>query len=226
MILSLAGRTRAPVAMPVPVVSGGFGGAAGLAHWLIDRRIDLLIDATHPFAAIMSRHAAGASRQSGVPLIALRRPAWQRQTGDRWTEAANPAGAIAALGPNPRRVFLALGRQEAHAADAAPWHDYLVRSVEPIVPPLTVPSAHYILDRGPFAQDHDLALLRDNGIDAIVAKNSGGAASYGKIAAARDLGIEVILIQRSPAPDVPTLDTMDQAFAAALHALGMAERGE
>ncbi|WP_093451394.1 cobalt-precorrin-6A reductase [Sphingomonas sp. YR710] len=224
--LSLAGRTRMPVTMPVPVVSGGFGGADGLARWLVERRIDLLIDATHPFAAIMSRNAAEASRQSGVRMIALRRPAWERRPGDRWTDAADPAGAIAALGPNPRRVFLALGRQEAHAANAAPWHDYLVRSVEPIEPRLTVPSARYILDRGPFAQADDLALLRDNGIDAIIAKNSGGAASYGKIAAAHDLGIEVILVARPPAPDVPTLGTVDEAVAAALHALGLTERGE
>lgn len=226
MTLSLAGRTRTPVTMPVPVVSGGFGGVDGLARWLVERRIDLLIDATHPFAAIMSRNAAGASRQSGVRMIALRRPAWERRPGDRWTDAADPAGAIAGLGPNPRRVFLALGRQEAHAANAAPWHDYLVRSVEPIDPPLAVPLARYILDRGPFAQADDLALLRDNGIDAIVAKNSGGTASYGKIAAARDLDIEVMLVTRPSVPDVPTLGTVDAAVAAALHALGLIERGE
>jgi len=213
--------------MPVPVVSGGFGGVDGLAAWLRERRIDLLIDATHPFAAIMSRHAAGAARHAGVPLIALRRPAWQRQAGDRWTLVASPAEAVAALGPDPRRVFLALGRQEAHAADAAPWHDYLVRSVEPIEPPLAAASVRYILDRGPFAEADDRALLRDNRIDAVVVKNSGGPASYGKIAAARTLGIAVILIERPPVPDVPTVDDAGQAFAAALHVLGLpAERGE
>lgn len=217
--------------MPVPVVSGGFGGVEGLSRYLAEQRIDLLIDATHPFAAIMSHNAAGAARHANVPLIALRRPAWERQAGDRWTEVANPAEAVVALGSHPRRVFLALGRQEAHAAAAVPWHDYLVRSVEPIDPPLAVPSARYILDRGPFAEADDLVLLRDNRIDAIIAKNSGGAASYGKIAAARHLGIEVILIQRPTAPDVPTVDGVDQAFAAALHALGLdtsarAERGE
>jgi precorrin-6A/cobalt-precorrin-6A reductase len=224
--LSLAGRTRSPVAMPVPVISGGFGGADGLARWLTGNRIDLLIDATHPFAAIMSHNAARASAQSGVPLIALRRPAWEKQAGDRWTNAASPADAVAALGRKPRRVFLALGRQEAHAADAAPWHDYLVRSVEPVDPPLTVPSARYILDRGPFTQSDDQQLLRNNQIHVIIAKNSGGAASYGKIAAARELGIEVVLIARPTVPEALTVATVDRAVAAARHALGLTDRGE
>jgi precorrin-6A/cobalt-precorrin-6A reductase len=224
--LSLAGRTRSPVAMPVPVVSGGFGGADGLARWLAEYKIDLLIDATHPFAAIMSHNAAGASVLSNVPMIALRRTAWEYQTGDRWTNVASPADAIAALGASPRRVFLALGRQEAHAADAAPWHDYLVRSVEPIDPPLMVFSARYILDRGPFTLADDLQLLAENRIDALIAKNSGGTASYEKIAAARELGIEVILIERPSLPDALTFDTVDQTLAAALHTLALKDRGE
>lgn len=226
VILSLAGRTRSPVAMPVPVISGGFGGVEGLARWLTTNHIDLLIDATHPFAAIMSHNAVGASGQSGVPLLALRRPAWERQAGDRWTNATSPTDAISALGQKPRRVFLALGRQEAHAAEAAPWHDYLVRSVEPIEPPLGVTNVRYILDRGPFAQADDLDLLRQNSIDVIVAKNSGGTASYGKIVAARELGIEIVLIQRPPVPQAPTCATIDQLFAAAVHALALTERGE
>lgn len=212
--------------MPVPVVSGGFGGAAGLADWLSDHGIALLIDATHPFAARMSHHAAEAATRAGVPLIALRRPAWTRQEGDRWVEVATPAAAIDALGRRPRRVFLALGRQEAHVAEAAPWHAYLIRSVEPVEPPLSVPSARYILDRGPFDADADQALLAAHAIDAVVAKNSGGSASHAKILAARRLGIEVILVQRPAVPDVPVLDSVADAFAAALHALGLADRGE
>lgn len=226
VILSLAGRTRSPLAMPVPVRSGGFGGVEGLVEWLRAEATDLLVDATHPFAAIMSRNATQAAARLEIPLVALRRPEWQRQEGDNWTEVADPAAAIAALGDAPRRVFLALGRQEAHAADAAPGHHYLVRSVEPIEPPLAVPSAAYRLDRGPFAEADDLALLRDKRIDAVIAKNSGGTASYGKIAAARRLGIEVILIRRPPVPDVPVAESVDAAVAALDHALGPAVRGE
>lgn len=212
--LSLAGRTKAPLALPVPVRSGGFGGAEGLAAWLRDHHIDRLIDATHPFAAVISANAAVAARQAGVPLLALRRPAWQRQAGDTWTEVPDMAAAVKALGPAPRRVFLALGRKELAPFEAAPWHRYLIRSVDPVDPPLAVPDATYLLDRGPFSQDGDTALLRDQGIEVIVCKNSGGTASYAKIAAAHRLGLPVVIVTRPPVPEgVETVATVDEAAA-------------
>ena len=225
VMLSLAGRTRAPVAMPGPVRSGGFGGVAGLAAWLRREGVDLLVDATHPFAAIMSGNAVAAAAETSIPLIALRRPEWQRQDGDLWTEVEDAAAAITALGSVGRRVFLTLGRQDAHVAEAAPQHDYLIRSVDPIDPPLAVPAARYLLERGPFSTAGDLALMRDAAIDVVVAKNSGGSASYGKIAAARALGLPVILIRRPTLPDVPAVATVEAAVAAIDHAFAAAERG-
>ncbi len=201
--LSLAGRTIEPAEQPVPVRSGGFGGAEGLARYLQDERIDLLIDATHPYAAQISRNADVAARLADVPAFALRRAPWQQVAGDRWTLVANAEEAVAALGAEPRRVFLALGRQEIGAFETAPQHSYLIRSVDPIEPPLDVPDAGYILARGPFAEAAERNLLAEHHIDAIVAKNSGGSATYGKIAAARELGIDVILFRRPEVPDMP-----------------------
>jgi len=203
VVLSLAGRTITPVAMPVPVRIGGFGGSAGLAAHLRTAHIATLIDATHPYAATMSRNAAEAAAIAGVRLLALRRPPWLRVDGDDWTEVADAAAAIAALGEVPRRVFLALGRQELRPFVAAPQHLYTIRSVDPVEPPLAVPQARYILARGPFDAAEEYALLRDAGIEAIVCKNSGGAATYGKIAQARTLGIRVILLRRPALPAVP-----------------------
>lgn len=211
--LSLAGRTREPAVQPVPVRVGGFGGAAGLADYLRTERIGLLVDATHPFAERISHNAAGAAKAAGVPIVALRRPQWQRRAGDRWREVDDVAGAVAALGITPRRVFLAIGRQEAAAFEAAPLHFYLVRSVDPVDPPLALPYAEYVLSRGPFALAGELALLRDRRIDAVVAKNSGGDATYAKIEAARQLGIEVVMVRRPPVPDVPTVATVEAAVA-------------
>jgi precorrin-6A/cobalt-precorrin-6A reductase len=211
--LSLAGRTAAPAAQPVPVRIGGFGGEDGLSRYLANERIDALIDATHPYAAVISTNAAHAAARAEVRLLALRRPVWVAAAGDQWTEVADAAAAVGALGPAPRRVFLALGRQEIGVFAQAPQHHYLVRSVEPIVPPLAVPDADYITARGPFGEDNERALLTQHRIDTIVAKNSGGAATYGKIAAARSLGIGVILLRRPLLPDVPAVETVDAAVA-------------
>ena len=219
--LSLAGRTKTPVAQPVPVRVGGFGGAEGLAAYLKAQRVDLLLDATHPYAARMSANAAMASQLSGVPLLALRRPGWKRQEGDRWIEVDGVEAAVDALGEMPRRAFLALGRQELLPFEAAPQHAYLVRSVDPVEPPLVLPHVTYLTARGPFHEPDEVALLKSARIETIVSKNSGGSASYGKIAAARALGLPVVMIRRPALPDVASFETVealaahvDQAFPA------------
>ncbi|WP_432288070.1 cobalt-precorrin-6A reductase [Aminobacter sp. BA135] len=204
ILLSLAGRTENPVEQPVPVRTGGFGGAQGLADWLAGHKTDLLIDATHPYAARISANAAEAARISDVPILALRRPDWEPVEGDSWTLVEDAEQAVAALGQSSRRVFLALGRQEVAAFETAPQHGYVIRSVDPIEPPLGVADATYILARGPFREADERALLKAHRIDVIVAKNSGGQATYGKIAAARQLGIEVILFRRPQLPEVPS----------------------
>lgn len=223
--LSMAGRTRAPITMPVPMRIGGFGGAQGLADHLAENRIDLLIDATHPYAARISANAAEASRLSGIPLIALRRDGWVEREGDRWTHAENVADAVTALGKKPRRAFLALGRQELLPFERATQHSYVIRSVDPVEPPLDVPSAQYMTARGPFREADETVLLAEHGIDVIVSKNSGGSASYGKIAAARTLGIEVIVIQRPQLPQVKSFESVD-AVVCHLDQIFPAERGE
>jgi precorrin-6A/cobalt-precorrin-6A reductase len=216
--LSLAGRTASPAAQPVPVRTGGFGGAQGLADYLSAERFDALIDATHPYAAIISANAAHAVELTKIPLLALRRPAWSPVAGDQWIEVADIRGAVQALDPAPRRVFLALGRKDLGSFSGAPQHHYLIRSVDPVEPPLDVPHALYITGRGPFADADERALLVQHRIDVIVAKNSGGAATYGKIAAARALGLPVVMVRRPALPDVPAVETVDDAMAWLDHA--------
>jgi precorrin-6A/cobalt-precorrin-6A reductase len=224
--LSLAGRTSNPVPHPVPLRVGGFGGGEGLAGYLKDERIDRLIDATHPYAAQMSANAAHAAALAGVPLLALRRLAWRPVAGDRWREVADAQAAADALGDVPRRVFLALGRNEIAPFAGAPQHFYLVRSVDAVEPPLAVPHAAYIRARGPFREEDDRALLAAHGIDVVVAKNSGGPAAYGKIAAARTLGIEVMLLRRPTLPTVASVETVADVVAWLDHApVSVAERG-
>jgi precorrin-6A/cobalt-precorrin-6A reductase len=211
--LSLAGRTLDPVKQPVPVRTGGFGGVVGLADHLRQNAVDGLVDATHPFAAQMSRHAAAAAAAAGVPLLAIRRPAWEPVEGDRWLEVESVAAAADALGPEPRRAFLALGRQELAPFEAAPQHAYLIRSVDPVEPPLAVPEAAYVTARGPFTAEDDVRLLTEHRIDVVVSKNAGGEASYAKIAAARHIGLPVLMVRRPAVPEVPAVATVEEAVA-------------
>lgn len=217
--LSLAGRTAQPAPQPVPVRLGGFGGADGLARYLRDQRIDALIDATHPYAAIISANAATAADATGIKLLALRRPPWVKVAGDEWIEVGGVADAVAALGQTSRRVFLTLGRKEIQPFAAAPQHDYLIRSVDAVDPKLAAPHATYIVARGPFAEADDRALLERNRIEIIVAKNSGGDATYGKIAASRTLRLPVVMLKRPVLPDVPFCATVEELVAWLDHAM-------
>jgi precorrin-6A/cobalt-precorrin-6A reductase len=217
--LSLAGRTAEPLEQPVPARRGGFGGAQGLASYLRAERIDVLIDATHPYAAAISANAVEAARSAEVKLLALRRPPWIEAPGDVWTEVDTMEDAAEALGKAPRRVFLALGRKELRPFEAAPQHVYLVRSVDPVDPPLAVPHAIYVTARGPFSEEEDRALLQRHRIDAIVAKNSGGAATYGKIAAARALHLPVIMLKRPALPEAESVTSVETALAWLNHAM-------
>ncbi|ACK86408.1 cobalt-precorrin-6A reductase [Methylorubrum extorquens] len=211
--LSLAGRTASPKPEPVPTRTGGFGGPEGLARHLAREGIGLLVDATHPFAARMSRNAALAAAQAGVPILALRRPGWARQQGDDWTQVASMAEAAAALGPAPRRVFLTIGRQEVAAFAAAPQHDYVVRTIEPIGDALPVPRLTRIRARGPFDAGTEAAFLASAGIAVLVSKNSGGAATYGKVLAARRLSLPVVMVARPDKPAVPQVPDAEAALA-------------
>jgi len=209
--LSLAGRTKTPAPQPVPVRTGGFGGVQGLITYLLDHKTDLLIDATHPFAATISAHAYEAAQRTGLDFLVLRRPPWRAVTGDRWQDVASVEQALQQLGKAPRRIFVALGRQELAPLLKAPQHHYIVRSVDPITPPLALPHMKNILARGPFDAADELVLLRRHKIELIIAKNSGGPATYGKLQAARELRIPVILIKRPAPAGGKRVETIEQA---------------
>ena len=197
-VFSYAGRTEAPVAQPLPTRIGGFGGVDGLIEYLRAEKIDAVVDATHPFAAQMSRNAIEACARAGVPLIGLQRPAWRAGEGDLWTHVDDIDSSIAALPDQPARVFLAIGKQNLAGFAARPHH-YLLRLVDaPSAPPL--PDCTVVLARGPFDAAQDLALLQAHRISHIVAKNAGGAGAEAKLIAARSLSLPVILIDRPKLP--------------------------
>jgi precorrin-6A/cobalt-precorrin-6A reductase len=212
VVTSLAGRTVAPRRPQGELRIGGFGGAAGLARYLEEAEIDLVIDASHPYASTISGHAVEACSTSGRPLLRLERPAWQPQHGDRWILVDSLPAAAEAAPSLGERVFLTIGVKElaAFAGIEPLW--FLIRLVD--APEEAPPLRDYeiVLGRGPFQEIDECELMRDRGIDLVIAKNSGGDATYGKIAAARALGLPVLLLRR---PSLPPADTT-QSIAAAV----------
>jgi precorrin-6A/cobalt-precorrin-6A reductase len=204
-VFSYAGRTAAPVAQPLPQRIGGFGGVTGLVDYLRAEGISHVVDATHPFAASMSRNAVKAAALTGVPLMALERPPWQ---GD-WTCVPDLCAAAAALPETPARVFLAIGRQHLAEFAIAPQHHYLLRLVDPPEGPLPLPNTEIVIDRGPFRLEGDVDLMRKHGTQWVVAKNSGGSGARAKIDAARLLGLPVVMIDRPDVPPRPVSATVE-----------------
>ncbi|WP_308120757.1 cobalt-precorrin-6A reductase [Paractinoplanes bogorensis] len=208
VISSLAGRTSTPLLPAGEVRIGGFGGAPGLAAYLEAERIDVLVDATHPFAAVISDNAGAAAAVTGVPLIVLRRPGWSEQAGDVWHRVRELGEAAALLPRLGHRVFLTTGRQgigEFASVDA--W--FLARSVEPPEPPMPA-RLEVVLDRGPFTLEGERRLLTRHRIDVLVTKDSGGPDA--KLIAARERHIPVIMVNRpATAPSARTVSTVAEA---------------
>jgi precorrin-6A/cobalt-precorrin-6A reductase len=209
IVSSLAGRVPDP-ALPVgPVRISGFGGVTGLRQWLADNEIGAIVDATHPFAATMTAHAAQVCAELGLPHLVLSRPAWDAAGAVRVGSDVEAAHIVA--DQHYSRVFLTTGRSgvgpftSSHA-----W--FLIRVVTP-PDPVVLPCNHEVLlSRGPYDYADECALLRDNRIDVLVTKNSGGELTAAKLKAADDLGIAVVLIDRPPLPDgVDAVGTVDDA---------------
>ena len=199
VVSSLAGRVTSTILPAGRVRIGGFGGTTGLASWMDAHNIRAVIDATHPFAATISWNAAAAAAASHIPLLALRRAAWVPGQGDRWHDAASLDDAALMLPDLGGRHFLTIGRQgvSCFAGVRDAW--FLVRSVDPPKEP-TPPQMELLLDRGPYSLDAEIAVMRGRGVETVITKNSGGAATAAKLAGARELGLPVVMVRRPAAP--------------------------
>lgn len=212
VIVSLAGRTSSTRHLAGEIRSGGFGGAPGLARFIADRAVTTVVCATHPFAARMPFNATDACAITGTPLIRLLRPAWHPVDGDRWVTVADldrAADALITLGS--RHVLLTTGRQELRPFAALGDISFTVRCIEP--PDVTgFARADVVLDRGPFTVQAERALLAERSIDAVVSKNSGGAATAAKLVAAREARVPVVMVERPMAPAVHTVERNDDVI--------------
>jgi precorrin-6A/cobalt-precorrin-6A reductase len=209
VVSSLAGAVADP-RLPVGAVRvGGFGGAEGLAAWLRDEDVAVVVDATHPFAAGITAHAAAATAATGARLLRLQRPGWTAGPGDDWRwvdtleEAADAVADVA-------HVFVTTGRRGL-AAFAGLTGEVLVRTVDPPEPPLPA-RVTVVLERGPFTLEDERALMREHEVDVLVTKDSGGGMTAAKLVAARELGVRVVVVRRPPVPPgVPVVTTVEEA---------------
>jgi len=212
-IYSYGGRTRAPAAQVLPTRIGGFGGVRGLSCYIRQQRITHVVDATHPFAAEISRNAVAACAATATALIALERAPWMKAPSDNWIEVADVAAAAAALPEPCARVFLAIGRQHLAPFLERPQHAYTLRYVDPPEGSLPLPNAGIIVSRGPFTLAGDLDLMRSRGIEWIVARNAGGEGARAKIDAARELGLPVVMIARPELPERRRAESVEEVLA-------------
>jgi precorrin-6A/cobalt-precorrin-6A reductase len=199
VLTSLAGRTKAPRALAGDVRVGGFGGVDGLAQYMRDNAVTNVVDATHPFAVTISRHAEEACERLSIPRVMLRRMPWQREPKDDWIEVGSHAEASQRIPQGAGRIFLTTGKQNLAVYSTHDDKWFLVRVVDK---PEHVPLANYalVVARGPFSETQETELLEHHGIETLVAKNSGGAGTYAKILAARRHRIPVVMLQ----PPTPT----------------------
>jgi precorrin-6A/cobalt-precorrin-6A reductase len=213
-VSSLAGRVARP-RLPVGAVQiGGFGGVPGLRAYLMEQRVDAVVDATHPFAEGMTRNAVAACAASGVPLLRLERPGWNEPEGAGWNWVDDHAEAAALAATSGERPFLTVGRQSlGHFVGPLGERRTLVRVVD--APEVAVPASwDILLSRGPDPVESERALFVEHGVDVLVTKDSGGSYTQAKLQVAAETGATVVIVRRSAAvADVPVVN--DAAAAAA-----------
>lgn len=212
VVSSLAGVTADPLLPVGRVRSGGFGGVDGLAAYLQTEKIDVMVDATHPFAAQISANAVGAAAQTGVKLLRLERPQWQPEQGDDWRDVRDMDEAVAAL-PEGARVFVSTGRKGLTGLFARQDLTGVIRAIEPLsdeVPPQWTAQ----LERPPFSFQHETKLLKQFNITHLLTKNAGGGQTATKLLAARALRISVVMIARPLKPAAECHSTTDDIVSA------------
>jgi precorrin-6A/cobalt-precorrin-6A reductase len=198
-IYSLAGVGRVPTDLTCQVRVGGYGGAEGLAQFIRAEGIDLLLDATHPYAAQISHNAAFAAHACAIPCWALRRPAWRPQAGDDWREVADWAELIQALQTYHRPLFT-LGREPLqHLNEIPPEQFWTLRALD-VYPGNE--RCEVIGARGPFNIEGERELFERRQIDVLISKNSGSTATEPKLDVARERGVPVLVLKRPVLPGV------------------------
>jgi precorrin-6A/cobalt-precorrin-6A reductase len=212
VVTSFAGVTENPVLPEGEIRIGGFGGEDGLYDYLKAGEFEALADATHPFAAQISRHGFNAAERAGIPYLRLERAAWTPLPADDWISVPDTEAAVAAL-PDAARAFLTIGRKEIAAFLAREDLSGVARMIEK--PPFELPPKWIlVLARAPFTVEAERDLLALHKISHLVTKNAGGKLTVAKLIAARGLRIPVVMIERPQKPAVHAFGSAPALVAA------------
>jgi len=198
VIYSLAGRVKPVREHTAHVRVGGFGGGPGLANFIKDEGIDLVIDATHPFAATISAHAFDACQATETPRLMFARPPWALPPSVKFLEAEDMADALGQLSNFAKRVLVTTGQSDLDALDDFPEIHFVIRVIEEPGEPLAGENHTLITGRPPYNLDDELALMQEHAIDTLLAKQSGGEGTVAKITAAIRNRIPIVLLRRPP----------------------------
>lgn len=214
IVSSFAGRTKERRSAVGEERVGGFGGPEGLASYLAAKKIALVVDALHPFAARMKENAEAACEATDTPLVHIDRPQWRATPGDDWLHAPDIAAAALATPATSGTCLLTIGRQHVGEFEKRTDLDLLIRVIDAPETPFEHPRAAFLLQRGPFTLEAERTLFRERNVTCLVAKNSGSAAAEAKLVVARERGIPVVIVDRPAAPGGRRVADVSEAVAA------------
>ena len=212
VVTSYAGKTSDPVLPQGEIRTGGFGGAAGLADYMLRNGIQRLVDASHPYAVQMATNAVAAAQQANIRLVRLVRPPWKEPQYAFWHHVNLPEEAAAGL-PTGARVLLTVGHSGLDVYLARSDCSFVVRSIEPPERPLPV-HARSLIARPPFFVGGETELMQYEGITHLITKNSGGVQTEAKLKAAQQLRLAIVMIARPTLPEAHEVPTVGRAIAA------------
>lgn len=209
VITSYSGISGHQPDLPGRTIVGGFTQFGGLGDFLEDEDIKWVIDATHPYAEEISTKAYRACLVHEVPLLALRRPAWQPAIGDRWLEVSNLDGAAEIVSEMGGPVLLTIGIKELARFSAVDNVHFVVRLLKEPDGDLPLKDYEVVVAAPPYGLEEERQLLQDKKIRLIVCKNSGGEQTRAKLVAARENRCGVVMVDRplpEPGPEVNSVN--------------------
>lgn len=178
------------------------------------KRVELVVDATHPYAREATKNIKAAAEKAGIAYIRIVR---KSASGQGLTVVKDACEAATVVQQREGNILLTTGSKDLDVFTTV--RDYRKRIYPRVLPVvgsigrcygLGYEPSHVIAMQGPFSEKLNIALMDQFHIKLLVTKDSGPEGGIQeKLAAARAVGAEVILIQR---PDQEGGLTLEEAI--------------